>query len=512
MVRRRAGRNAGAGPSRAGNSSARAGPAAASSGNGVTMRSRNTRQSSRNLARAVANQANEVEQQQQQAVQQGPRPQIEQRQGGEQPVPGLQQQGEQQGEQQQQGQQLQQQQLVQVQQVPGPQQLQQQQAPQPVGDVGRQGLQQVPVLPPAAPAGQQQAGQGVQNQQQVPLAQVPRADQLLQGQGNNQLLSSVNSITLPSSLLNNTVMSVPIVSSTITQAPTSGGAGCLLPFSNATVTSPATASLNANVHSQIMSNNAVQQQQLGFTPLTSVCCPLGINVPQAMKTKIVNGEYVDFSVLLDKSEGDASQPWKRDEEYGVALSVNEGGQILWKSGKPKRHITSIHAWTSAFLIYSSVYLEAHPHRVQELLKYANVVRTAASRCGNGSFAWRLYDQNFRLRMQAQPQRSWGVIDGELWALYVSAPVRRNSLFNSGGMRPTGVRFSAGGGQRQLRYNNQFGGVQSAVQSPGKKPVCFDYNRNGCFRASCIYAHRCIKCNEGGHGSAQCRKGEGKQNK
>ncbi len=182
---------------------------------------------------------------------------------------------------------------------------------------------------------------------------------------------------------------------------------------------------NIDSQSQLINYQAIQQQQLGFTPLTSVCSPLGSNVPQNLKTKIVNGEYVDFAVLLDKSEGDQSQPWRQEEQQAMALSVNQGGQIIWKSNKPKQYITSIHSWTSAFLVYSAIYLAAHPHRVQEMLKYANVIRTASSRFGG--WGWRTYDQQFRMRQQGQPQRSWGVIDGELWALYVSTP-RRVSNF------------------------------------------------------------------------------------
>ena len=36
------------------------------------------------------------------------------------------------------------------------------------------------------------------------------------------------------------------------------------------------------------------------SPLTSVCSPLGVQLPQTTRAKIVNSEFVDFSQLLEK--------------------------------------------------------------------------------------------------------------------------------------------------------------------------------------------------------------------
>ena len=71
------------------------------------------------------------------------------------------------------------------------------------------------------------------------------------------------------------------------------------------------------------------------------------------------------------------------------------------------------------------YLSYHPHLTQGILKYMYTVRSAASRFG--SYGWRQYDINFRMRQQRTPQRSWSLIDGELWDLFViSPPISRNA--------------------------------------------------------------------------------------
>ena len=132
-----------------------------------------------------------------------------------------------------------------------------------------------------------------------------------------------------------------------------------------------------------------------------------------MKTKIVNGEYVDFAVLLEKSESCKQQDIE-DADDGLAMMFSRGGKVLLKNNKAKKQITSIYSWTSAFFIFSSIYLQAHPTRALELINYAHLIRTIASRFWG--WGWRSYDQQFRMRQQSHPQRSWSIIDGELWSL------------------------------------------------------------------------------------------------
>ena len=127
----------------------------------------------------------------------------------------------------------------------------------------------------------------------------------------------------------------------------------------------------------------------------------------------MKGEYVDFALLLDNSEGIF-----HDINEDLKLSVDDKGCFVWKQHRPKRQINSIHTWTSAYLVYASVFLSAHPEKVQEILKYAHTIRTAASRFGG--WGWKTYDMQFRMRQQLHPQRSWASLDGELWALYVSS--------------------------------------------------------------------------------------------
>ncbi len=427
---------AAAGPGRAGTSPGVAGPAAA----GGPVRTRSQARATRHVRDLLNSDGHDGGETSQTNSQQQQHPNREQQQLVQQNQ-GVQQQPQQRMEQQQQpllqGQQQNQMgQDQQHQQQPGQgrqvNEVDQQQQQGPQVQQGPQARQQQQIQQQ-----QQQQQVGQQQQQQPPqLPTVPVADRLLQGNWNtinsNATNTVVNNANNACGMNNANVMSgvtgvntnaVPSNQQSTVVGASTGASIATGNTTGATSNTPLIF-LSADAQSQLINDNAIRQQQLGFTPLSSVCSNLGYNIPQTIKTKIINGEFVDFANLLDKSEGDLSQPWKQDELHGVALSVNQGGQIIWKSNKPKRLITSIHAWTNAFLVFSSVFLEAHPHRTQELLKYCHIVRMAASRYPG--FGWRIYDQNFRLRQQSHPHRSWAILDGELWSLYVTAPSHRDS--------------------------------------------------------------------------------------
>ena len=78
---------------------------------------------------------------------------------------------------------------------------------------------------------------------------------------------------------------------------------------------------------------------------------------------------------------------------------------------------SINDWTSAFMVYMSVYIDKYRTRAQKLLKYMRDIRLAASRSEN----WAVYDEQFRLKIEKNPNLSWGNIHGEYWLIHVNSP-------------------------------------------------------------------------------------------
>ena len=155
-----------------------------------------------------------------------------------------------------------------------------------------------------------------------------------------------------------------------------------------------------------------------------------------------------------------------------------------------------------------ILLEKRPSKAKEYLKYMHNIRLASSRSSNNG--WVIYDEQFRLKKVRYPSSSWGLIDQELWILYVATnnassannashirglnmqtwndnPRQFNSSFNSGQNLPSrgNSPFRAGGFQRP-------------------RQICFRFNQERCtFGKKCKFEHRCSKCN-GQHSAVRCK--------
>ena len=250
----------------------------------------------------------------------------------------------------------------------------------------------------------------------------------------------------------------------------------------------------------------------GLKPLASVCSPLGEGVSQALREKIGRGEFVDLGLLLE-NWGEYTDP--EQLARNVQLSLDSGGHPVFKPIVPKAKIDSLAKWTSAFLVYSSIFIDFHPQRAQEMLKYIQIIRSAAIRFG--SIGWRLYDSHFRMRQQRNPQNLWSTIDSELWFLFVVSNSSRRGLATP---QLQAQRFQAASAGKAPAYNfsqrAQVFPAQSQQRATGggmgKSPglfqqgasVCFDFNSaKGCNRKVCKFAHKCAECGRQNHGSTSC---------
>lgn len=176
---------------------------------------------------------------------------------------------------------------------------------------------------------------------------------------------------------------------------------------------------------------------------------LGLNVSQELKNKIINGQYIDLAKMFVNS----NEPQKQS-----LVMVNGELQATEKNAK---NITNIQQWTDAFIIFASIYLEGHPTKALDLLKYMNDVRLAAAR--SSGLGFKEYDQQFRLKLAKNPSGAWGTVDPELWLIYIT-PISRSFL-------------------------------AADTQNQSQNSKCYTYNFQGsCFKAPCSYLHQCMKCN------------------
>ena len=195
-----------------------------------------------------------------------------------------------------------------------------------------------------------------------------------------------------------------------------------------------------------------------------------------MKEKIWQSQFIDLALLSQESATTILA--RSDQAANLTFALEGGSLVLKRPGLQRKKIESFDEWQSAFHTYTAIFLLKHTNRFAELLKYAEIIRTASIQFpGNG---WKLYDEQFRLKQEANPARSWGELDSELWLTVAAVGVNLPSTARAGQLVPrTGHTNCAG--------------------------QCFAYNLfTGCHIPNCKYAHSCHKCLRPGHGASRCR--------
>ncbi len=234
---------------------------------------------------------------------------------------------------------------------------------------------------------------------------------------------------------------------------------------------------------------------------------VGANVPLRIREKIWAGKFVDFSTLL-KPEREANEL-----EYSGDIKIRNYKMVVEPS-KP-RYFLDIEEWTSAFLVFMSVYLEKFRTRAQELIKYMRDIRLAAKR--STKFGWGSYDEQFRLRKEREPHSSWGDINNEFWLLYVNSNLKTNNYQNQ--FRRDNSNYTSNVTHNMSASQNSYqsypqqsqsnkvnkGSAASTSKKPNVALYCKFYNQgdNCHFYLRCRYLHQCENCG-GKHRGVYCR--------
>ncbi|CAG2205846.1 unnamed protein product [Mytilus edulis] len=142
----------------------------------------------------------------------------------------------------------------------------------------------------------------------------------------------------------------------------------------------------------------IANNSIDFTPSqeSSVHDTVGEHVSFKIKEKIWEGKFIELHSLL--------RTQKEMEEVDEGDLKLKRGKICIEKRSSGVYL-SINEWTSAFMIFMSVYIENYCTRQQELLKYMRDIRLAATRSEN----WATYDEQFRLKVEKNPNLSWGNI-------------------------------------------------------------------------------------------------------
>ena len=202
----------------------------------------------------------------------------------------------------------------------------------------------------------------------------------------------------------------------------------------------------------------------------SLAKPIHAQISMKLRQKIWAGEYIDFSLLLNKED--------RNVQLGTFDTGEEVPQLVWRQTKQKQ--LSLNEWTDGFHLFMSLILVKEPNEASNLLKYNNLVRGIAQEGGD----WRYYDESFR-RMKASEALAWDEVDTIALNFATSRGARNQNKGNS----------------NQSVGNRPFRGRGRGNRPTIKRGFCFKFNR-GQPCGGCAYKHMCSICS-GSHAQPQC---------
>ena len=136
--------------------------------------------------------------------------------------------------------------------------------------------------------------------------------------------------------------------------------------------------------------------------------PLDARVGPKFRAKILAGEFVNFSDLLDPPKAENCKMSLKQGADEEVVFVREQNTIL------KQSIRSINDWDRAFATFVTVYSGAHPAETSQLIKYGERVKRIAQQGGE----WAHYDVGFRGLRHTTPI-PWDYFHAELYTEAVS---------------------------------------------------------------------------------------------
>ena len=195
--------------------------------------------------------------------------------------------------------------------------------------------------------------------------------------------------------------------------------------------------------------------------------PLCDRVPEQIRKKIVNYEYINLDVLL---------PDFHDvQTFSLLAAKGKTEKVTFSSGKSL--INSFPVWLDAFLTYSAVVITAIPSEALGILHHIATVQRLQKVDGD----WLYYDRQFRQR-RANRRTPFSEFRQTLYD-----EAREKNKLSSVSIPTTHV-------------TNRF---SSRIDVP--KGYCYDYSNSGSCRngVNCKFLHRCPSC-RAKHPAVYCR--------
>ena len=168
------------------------------------------------------------------------------------------------------------------------------------------------------------------------------------------------------------------------------------------------------------------------------------HVPDKIKAKIWNSEFIDFNSLL---------PSIGNNKFQLSFKNLDGSNspsICLEPFTKSQKILNINNWLQAFHVFVGVYTRRFPAEAPGLMNYGEIVQDLASR----GFNWKFYDENYRyLHQSSASVLPWGSIHWELWLRSQSSNSTVEKRPSSNGPLKTGEKVRVPHGTRSTIGSN-----------------------------------------------------------
>ena len=207
-------------------------------------------------------------------------------------------------------------------------------------------------------------------------------------------------------------------------------------------------------------------------------------IPVQLRQQILQGEYVDFAMLLHRAK------------------FSEVSEVPVSSYRPPaiKRITSFDTWMQAWNLYLTVILAHNPSRAVKLFGYQRLICSAHTLLPLES--WLQYDYKFRTLAAADPLLRWDQRHSDLWLECLASSQQSTKRWPCPYCRATN-HFPENCPHSPFRTKTRESSDHRASNSrPSTRPICGMFNQGHCIYPDCSYRHICLTC-EGNHPRVSC---------
>ena len=207
-------------------------------------------------------------------------------------------------------------------------------------------------------------------------------------------------------------------------------------------------------------------------------------IPVQLRQQILQGEYVDFAMLLHRA------------------NFSDVSEVPVSSSRPPatKRIASFNTWMQAWNLYLAVILAHNPSRAVELFGYQRLICSANTLLPLDS--WLQYDYKFRTLAAADPLLRWDQRHPDLWLECLASSYQSNKRWPCPYCRATN-HFPDNCPHSPICTNKQQSSEhRTSNPRPSSRPICGMFNQGNCTCSDCSYRHICLTC-EGNHPRVSC---------